>query len=135
MGHRYDEAERSWIASARDVEELLARGHDHLVIEVDLIGARAGTGLDDRVHAVIPARALIESSPIGRPAEIGWVDVGGETILKTMQLIGPAEMHLAAQRRLVARMAQIVGKGRHLRGKLRRVVVGADFRGPLSGEE
>ena len=117
--------------AAGHVEELLPRLEDDLVVEVDLVGARARAGLRDRIHGVIPARTLLEASPVRRPAEIRRVDVGGESLLEAMQLIGTAEVHLAAEHGLVAGAAQIVRESRHLRGKFRGVVVRAD-RGNLA---
>jgi hypothetical protein len=135
VGHRHDETERAAVAAASEVKELLAGGDHDLVIEVDLIGARARARLDDRIHAVIPARALLEGAPVGRPAEIAGVDVGRQALLKSMQLIGPAEVHLAGEGGLIARAPQVVGEGGHLGGIFGSVVVGANFRGQLAGEE
>jgi len=52
-----------------------------------------------------------------------------------MQLIGSAEVHLAGKRSLIARTPQVVGEGGYLGGKLGSVVVGADFRRQLAGQE
>src|SRR5579862_8630594 len=47
MRHGHDEAEGPLVFAACDVKELLPGGHDHFVIEVDLVGARAGARLRD----------------------------------------------------------------------------------------
>ncbi len=126
VGHRRDHAKRAAIPAARHVEELLTRIEDDFVIEVDLVGARARSRLRNRIHGVVPARAMLETVPIGRPAEVGRVDVGGEPLFESMQLIGAAIVHFAAEHRPVAGASQIVGIGRHLRREFRGVVVGCD---------
>ena len=128
VGHRYDQAERPAILAAGHVEELAAGMKDDLVVEVDLIRASAGSRLRDRVHAVIPARPLLEARPIGRPAEIGGVDVGRQALLEAVQLIGPAEVHFPAEHGLVAGAPQIMCESGHLRGKLGGIVVCTDGR-------
>ena len=101
---------------------------DHFIVEIDLVGTRAWACLRHRVHRVIPARALCEVEPVWRPAEVGRVDVRGEAFLKAVQLVCAAEMHLAAENRLIAAKAQVMREGWDLRGKLCRVVVSADRR-------
>jgi len=72
VGHRHDETERSAVAAASEVEELLARGDHDLVVEVDLVCARAGARLDDRIHIVVPAGTLLEGAPVGvQPKSLG----------------------------------------------------------------
>jgi hypothetical protein len=110
------------------VEDFLPCLEDDVVVEVDLIGACAGTRLRHGIHGVIPARPLLESLPVRRPAEVRRIDVGGEPLLEAMQLIGSAKMHLAAEHRLIAGAAQIMREGGNLRRKLRGIVVGADGR-------
>src|SRR6202035_5283593 len=96
MGHRCDHAERAAIFAAGHVEELLERIEDDVIIEVDLVGTRTRARLSDGVHGVIPTRAVLEPSPVRCPAEVGGIDVGGQTLLESVQLIGAAKMHLAA---------------------------------------
>ena len=57
---------------------------------------------------MIPARAVLETFPVGRPAEIGGIDVGGQAFFESMQLVRAAEMHLAGQNRPIASGAKIV---------------------------
>ena len=128
MSQGCDQAERAPILGPGHVEELLTRVEDHVVIEVDLIGARARARLGDGIHGVIPSRPMLEAIPVGRPAEIGRVDVGGQPFFESMQLIRAAKVHLAAQRGLVPGAPQIMRKGGHLRGKFGRIVVCADGR-------
>jgi hypothetical protein len=52
-----------------------------------------------------------------------------------MQLVRPAEVHLAAQGRLVTSTAQIMGEGGNLGRELGSVVVRADPGGQLPGHE
>lgn len=126
MSHRCDHAERAPVPATGHVEKLLPRIEDHIVIEVDLVGARAGAGLGNGIHGVIPTRSVLETSPVGRPAEVGRIDVGRQAFFESVQLIGAAKMHLAAQHRLVSGAPQIMREGGYLRRKFRGVVVSAD---------
>ncbi len=47
VGHRHDETERSAVSAASEVKELLPCGDHDLVIEVDLVRARARARMDD----------------------------------------------------------------------------------------
>ncbi len=115
-------------------KQLLARGKHGLIVEVDLIGARARPGLDDRVHGVVPAGALLEARPVRRPAEVGRVDIRRQPLLETMQLVRSAEVHFAGQCRPIAGAAQVVREGWHLRGELGGVVIGTDLGRQLPGK-
>ena len=106
---------RSSLPRAR-CRRALARGERHLVVEVELVGAHARTGLRS------PSSCCDTSSgrsggviPVRRPAEIGGIDVGGQPLLEAVQLVGAAEMHLAGQHGAIARRAQIMGEGRDIR--------------------
>ena len=131
---RTDRADGSWTRPCRTAADrwtapcrtASARADTRPRLEVDLIGARARTRLGDGVHGVIPARPLLEMLPVGRPAEVGGINVGGQPLLESVQLIRAAKMHLAAQHRLVSGTPQIVCEGRYLRGKFRGIVIGAD---------
>lgn len=69
--------------------------------------------------------------PVGRPTEIGGVDVGGETFLEAVDLIGPDEVHFARQDGAIAARAQIVRQRGRLGGKFAGIVIGADARRQL----
>ena len=96
----------------------------HLVVVIDLQGAGAGAGLQHILHVLEPHLGF-GLGPVRGPAEVGGVDVRGQAFLIAVQLVGPGEMHLAAQAGEVARQAQIVREGRRGGGELRRVVIGA----------
>src|ERR1700730_3902379 len=69
VSHRRDQAEVAAIAAARQVEQFLACGKDDLVVEINLVGARARASLGYRVHGVVPTGPLLEARPVGGPAE------------------------------------------------------------------
>ena len=90
----------------------------HLVIEFELVGDLGDAGPNDRAHVVVPpvdplARVVV----IGRPAEVGRIDVGRQALLVAMELIGTDEVHLAGERGLIAGAPQVVGEGRDVRRK------------------
>ena len=128
MGHRHGQAERLLRRQAHVVIEILARLEHHLLVEIQLIAAHAGAGLQHRGHVVVPAGAYVRLVPVHRPAVVGGVDVAGQALLIAVQLIRAAEVHLSRQRRAVAEAAQVVGVGGHVGGEVGGVVVGADLR-------
>ena len=97
MGHRRHEAGRAACPFPRAVSKMPARVVDHLLVEIELVGADAGARLHHRKHVVVPARPVARPVPIRRPAEVGRIDVGGEPLLEAVELVGAAEMHLARQ--------------------------------------
>jgi len=72
--------------------------------------------------------------PVDGPAIVARVDVAGQALLVAVQLVGPAEVHLAGERGVVALAAQIVGVGGDVGGQVAGVVVGADLGGQLAGD-
>ncbi|CAG9224308.1 hypothetical protein BVI1335_520009 [Burkholderia vietnamiensis] len=139
MRQRHDHAERPCVVAgrtlARDVEQLLAGRERHFVVEVELIGAHARPGVEHRAHVVIPARPLGRVVPVGHPAEVGRIDVGREPLLEAVQLVGAAEVHFPGQHRPVTTRAQVVREGQRLRGQFGGVIVGADTRRQLAGQQ
>jgi hypothetical protein len=135
MGQRHDQAERPSVAVAGEIEQLLTDREHHLVVEIELIGADARAGVQDRTHRVVPAQPLFGMIPIRRPAEIGGIDVGGQTLLETVQLVSAAEMHLARKDGAIAGMAEIMGESRNVGGEFGGVVIGADGRGQTPGHQ
>lgn len=139
MRQRRDHHERSYvfarIALARDIEQLLTRGEGHFVVEVELIRAHARTCVDHGTHVVIPRGTRLEILPVGRPAEIGGIDVGRQPLLEAVQLVRAAEMHLAGKNRAISLGAQVVRERERLRRELGRVVISADLRRQLTREQ
>ena len=127
VGHRNGQAKRLLRGVAHMVVQVLVGAKDHLFVEVELVRAHAGPCLQHRRHVVEPARAHIGFVPVDSPAVVGRVDVTRQAFLIPMQLVRPAKMHLARQGGPVAEPAQVVRIGRHVGGKVRRVVVGADL--------
>src|ERR1035438_5141175 len=112
----------------------MSRIEYNLVIEIDLIGARTSARLGHGLHRVIPARTLLEAIPIGCPAEVRRINIGGQALFEAVELIRAAKMHLAAQNGPITGVAQIVRERRYLSGELRGVVVRADCGGQAAGE-
>src|SRR3712207_7494947 len=48
-------------------------------------------------RSIPPVDPLLDEPPVGRPAEIGRVDVGGQPLFEPVQLVGSDEMHLAGK--------------------------------------
>ena len=134
MGERDNHAERSFIGRTGQIIEFAhaVKGHFVIVIQVERGGAL--TGGDDAKHVVIPLLNAFRVFPVGRPGEVGGVDVGGEPLFKAMQLVSTNKVHLTAQNSLVAQVAQIVGKGGNLRRHFAGVVIDAGVRGQLTGQ-
>ena len=91
-------------------------GEADLVVEVELVGGRTAPASVTEAMLWYQLRSLVRLVPVGRPAEVGRVDVGGQPLLEAMELVGPDEVHLAGEARPVARRAQVVREGRDCRG-------------------
>ena len=135
MRERGDKQERAGIAGAGEVEDRPLGHKRGLVVEVELVGANADAGLTHRAHVVIPARAMLGLIPVRRPTEVGGINVGRQPVLESVQLIGPAEMHLAGEDRAIAADPQAMGEGRNVGRELRRIVVDARVRRQEAGHE
>ena len=122
-----DQAEGPRLAAARQIEEIALRGVGDLVVEIEVGRAQAGPGLPHHLHGVEPVEHLGRRVPLGRPGEVGGIDVGGQALGEAVQLVGAAEVHLAAQGRAIIQRREVVGEGRHLGGELGGVVPGADL--------
>ncbi len=102
-----------------------------LVVVVGLVGRLVHAGVEDAGQVVVPREPLAGGqAPIRRPVESGRVDVGGQTLLEPVQLIGPDEVHLAREDGVVAARTQQMGDRRRLGGQLGGVVEDADRRRP-----
>jgi len=89
----------------------------------------------EKVYAGHFGVSRFEATPVGCPPEVGGVDIRRQPFLETVELVRPAEVHLAAERCLIAGLAQVVGECRHLRGKFGGVVISSDLRRELPGHE
>ena len=54
-------------------------------------------------------RSLDRAAPVGRPAQIGGIDVGRQAFLEAVELVGPDEVHLSGQAGGIAGGPQMVG--------------------------
>ncbi|MNQ66985.1 hypothetical protein D3C85_814890 [compost metagenome] len=135
VGQRHRQAERLFGMFAHMVVEVLARLEHHFLVEIQLVGAHAGPGLQHRGHVVVPARAHVRLVPVHRPAIVGRVDIAGQAFFVAVQLVRAAEVHLAGQRGAVAQPAQMVGIGGHVGREVGGIVVGADLRRQLAAHQ
>ena len=124
VGEADRQAPRAGVAPAREVVEFLDRVEGDLVVVFELVRDLGHACASDRAEVVIPpVDAFARFAVIGGPAEIGGVDVGGEPFLEAVKLVGADEVHLARQRRVIARAAQVVGVGGNVRGEFGGVVI------------
>jgi hypothetical protein len=136
VGEGDDEAQRRVAVVAGLIVDAPGGLERHVVVVLDLVGDLGDPGLLDRAHVVIPpVDALLAQAPVGGPAEVGRIDVGGQALLQAVQLVGPDEMHLARQAGLVALEPEVMGEGRDGGAEFRRVVVDAGVRGQQPGHE
>lgn len=106
------------------------------VVVGQLVGNRRNPGLLDARHVVIPQiDTLLRITPVRHPAEIGGINIGGDAILETVQLIRSDKMHLAGKAGAVTHEAQVVGEGRHRGRQVGGIVVTAAGRYILAGHE
>ncbi|MNE82951.1 hypothetical protein D3C80_1797240 [compost metagenome] len=84
------------VVFARQLVELLIGEEGDLVVILHLVGDLGNAGAGDGAEIVIPpVDALARLAIVRRPAEIGGIDVGRQTLLETVQLIRANEVHLA----------------------------------------
>ena len=97
-----------------------------IIVIFQLVGDFGNACAGDRAHVVVPpVDPLARFAVVGRPAEIGGVDVSGHAFLEAVQLVRADKVHLAGQRCLIASTTQVMRVGRDIRGKLGRVVIDA----------
>lgn len=73
MGERYSQAERAIRGLASSGRIQIAGGLEHnLFVEIELVGADAGTGLVDGGGVVVPFKASIGFVPIDGPKYDEW---------------------------------------------------------------
>ena len=131
-----DHEEGPPVIGPRRIMQRTHRALPHFVVVQQLVGdfghARAG----DAAHVVVPpVDALVWLSPVGRPAKIGGVNIGGAALLKPMQLVRPDEMHLAAEHGAVPGVAQVMRHRGHGAGQISRVVKTPGLRWQLPGHQ
>ena len=118
------------------VEQLPVGGEGHLFVIGQLKGGRRGPGFAHRIHVVVPlVDPVVGVLPVRRPGVVRRVHVGGEPVLEPVELIGPDEVHLAAQGSAVTDLAEVMGEGRNRRREFGGVVVGPDPCGQLPRHE
>ena len=82
---------------------------------------------------VVLSFRLLDTNPLFLdPRKVGRIDVGRQPTVEAVYLIGADEVHLARKHGVVARVAEIVGVRRHIRGQKRAVVPSTDLRGVAS---
>jgi len=129
VGERSHEQEGPPVIRASNVEDRPLRSEGDLVVEVELVGAHAHAGLSDRAHIVVPARPGLGMVPVGRPAVVGRIDVGGQPLFEAVQLVRAAEVHFSRQDCAVAAQPQMMGESRDIGREFRGVVIDAGARG------
>ena len=86
----------SFVRAARQIAQLADSAESDLVVIVELVGGLRHSGVDHAVHVVEPpVETSVGIVPIRRPSEISRIDVSGQTLLETVQLVWTDEMHLA----------------------------------------
>ena len=122
VGERDEQEVRLVGAVARDLIQLAHRLEGDLVVVVGLHARGADPRRKHALHRVVPGQRVLErAAPVRRPVDVGGIDVGGQPLLEAVQLIGADEVHLAADRGVVAGGAQGVHhRGRHRPGTRRR---------------
>ncbi len=126
MGKADSQAPWTVVMTARQIVKLRLRLIGNLVVIFELVGDLGGTCVGNRTEIVIPpVDALTGLAVVGRPAEIGGIDVGREALFEAVQLIGSDEVHLAGKSGLVACIAQMMRIGRNFRRELCGIVENA----------
>jgi hypothetical protein len=69
------------------------------------------------------------------PGEICWIDIRQEPFLETVMLVRTHEMNLTAKNRIIIHYIQIVTQRRLIAGEGGSVIVNANLRGVLSGQQ
>jgi len=106
------------------------------IVVGQLVGNRSDTGLLDAGHVVIPQiNTFIGVFPIRDPAEISWINIRGDAILETVQLIRADEVHFTRQASAISHQAQVMSEGRHGRRHIGGIVITAAGRNILTGHE
>ena len=108
----------------------------HLLVIFDLEGRHRASGLEHRIHVVIPAvDPLAGIVPVRHPGEIGRIDVGRDPLLEAVKLVRADEMHASGKAGPVTGAAQVMRECRHRGCEIRRIVVGAVAADKLAGHQ
>ena len=98
MRMRKTDGQTPWagIAAARQVIKFAGRVIGDLVVIFHLIGNLGHACASDRAHIVIPPiDPFTGFAVIGGPAEIGRIDVSGQTVLEPVHLIRANKVHFS----------------------------------------
>ena len=96
MGETHRQAPGPRVGAPREIIDLCNGLMRDIVVVFELIGDLGDTGARHGSEVVVPpVDAFARLAVVGRPAEIGRIDVGGQAFLEAVQLIGSDEMHLA----------------------------------------
>ena len=121
VGEGDEQQERLVGPVASEVMQLALGRERDLLVEVGLHRRRAHARVQHALHRVVPGQRLVQrAAPVGRPIDVGGIDVGGQPLLEPVQLVGSDEVHLARHGGVIAGGAQRVGDGRHGRRQARR---------------
>ena len=102
---------RFFTGRSRQIVQTLHPFVFNFIVVVDLHAAHAGPSFEHRAHAHAGRAVGGPLQPVWSPSKVCRVNVGGQTLLKAVQLVWTHEMHLAAQDGSVACPAQIVRHG------------------------
>ena len=106
------------------------------VVILHLVRNLGGTGAGDRPEIVIPpVDAFAGFAIVGCPAEVGRINVGRQTLLEPVQLVGSDKMHFPRQTGMIARRPQMMRIGRDSGRELGRIVINAGSRWQLAAHE
>ena len=126
---RDGERERPVVATVRVLVQPAHGLELGLVVVGDVDAAPVRSDIEHPAHVVIPLEpGLVVEPPVRRPQEVGRIDVGGDSLLVAVELVGTDEVHLAGETGPVAGAAQVVVEGGYGSGKLDRVVERTDPR-------
>ncbi len=101
-----------------------ARFNGNLFIILGVDTATHCSGIEDRLHGMVPGYPDSRiKCPVTGPRKVCRIDIRGDPILETMELVSADEMHLARETGVVAHDPQIVRQSRDLRLELAGVVI------------
>lgn len=130
----YCQRKGTLVGSFADVvpEVLCALIHDFFIV-IKLVAATAWAGLENRAGVVVPFEAVVRFIPIDSPAKVTRVDVAGETLFVSMELV-THKVHLTCQSSMVALATKVVSVCGHLGVNLGGIVVGTNLHRKQTGD-
>ncbi len=136
VGEGYRQAKGAAFVIARVIENLAHGEEGHFVVIFKLVGDLGDARLLDGGHIVVPPiNPSLGLRPVRGPAEIGGVNIGGQTLLQPVKLIRPDKMHLSRKTGAIALEAKIMRKCRDGGGKFRSIVIDAVSGGQKTAHE